>query len=147
MRIETRQILVLVFVAALLVLVTSCSGRKGKEIGERAVARVHDQFNAGHYHDIYAQADEEFREGIGRKGTGETDTLAWFDAVHRKLGTVKIANETEWHVDSVRHGTVVNFFYNTQFTEGNAQEHFIFFVSGDNARLSYYGIDSSLLTK
>jgi hypothetical protein len=143
MRIETKQ--TLVFVAALLVLVTSCSGRKGKEIGERAVARVHDQFNTGHYHDIYAQADEEFREGIGRKGTGETDTLAWFDAVHRKLGTVKTANETEWHVDG--HGTVVNLFYNTQFTEGNAQEHFIFFVSGDNARLSYYGIDSPLLTK
>jgi hypothetical protein len=65
--------------------------------------------------------------------------------VHRKLGTVKIANETEWHVDA--HGTIVNLFYNTQFTEGNAQEHFIFFVSGDNATLDYYGIDSPLLTK
>jgi len=36
MRIETKR--TLVFVIALLVLVTSCLGRKSKEIGERAVA-------------------------------------------------------------------------------------------------------------
>jgi len=137
MRIETKQTLVLVFLAALLVLATSCSGGKGKEIGERAVARVHDQLNAGHYHDIYAQADEGFRN------RSEADKLAWFDAVHRKLGTAKISNETEWHLDG--HGTVVNLFYDTQFTEGNAHEHFIFLVSGDNARLDYYDIDSPLL--
>ena len=60
-------------------------------------------------------------------------------------GTVKIANETEWHVDAARSGKLVNLFYNTQFTEGNAQEHFIFFVGGDDARLHNYEIDSPLL--
>jgi len=136
MRIETKQ--TLVFVAALLVLLTSC-GRKSKEIGERAVARFHDQFNAGQYHDIYAQAEE----GPFHRGSGEADTLAWLDTVHRKLGTVKTANETEWHV---RHGTEVNLIYDTQFTEGNAREYFVFYVSGDNARLSNYNIESPLLT-
>jgi TonB family protein len=136
MRIETKQ--TLVFVAALLVLLTSC-GRKSKEISERAVARFHDQFNAGQYHDIYAQAEE----GPFHRGSGEADTLAWLDTVHRKLGTVKTANETEWHV---RHGTEVNLIYDTQFTEGNAREYFVFYVSGDNARLSNYNIESPLLT-
>jgi TonB family protein len=139
MRIETKQ--TLVFVAALLVLLTSC-GRKSKEIGERAVARFHDQFNAGQYHDIYAQA-EEGTFGPLPRGSGEADTLAWLDTVHRKLGTVKTANETEWHV---RHGTEVNLIYDTQFTEGNAREYFVFDVSGDNARLSNYNIESPLLT-
>src|SRR5260370_40555204 len=98
MRIKTKQ--TLVFVAALLVLVTSCSDRKSKEICERAVVRIHDQFNAGHYHDIYAQADK-------CANGSEADALVWFDTVHRKLGTVKIANETEWHVDAVRSGKLV----------------------------------------
>ena len=140
MRIETKPILILAFVAALLVLVASCSVTKGKEIGESAVARFHNQFNAGQYHDIYAQADEGFR-----KGTSEADTLAMFDAVHRKLGTVKNTNQTNWRVNTTTAGTVVTLTYKTEFTEGNATEQFTFHVSGDNARLFHYNINSPLL--
>src|SRR5260370_35292240 len=88
MRIKTKQ--TLVFVAALLVLVTSCSDRKRKQICERAVVRIHDQFNAGHYHDIYAQADK-CSDG------SKADPLVWFGTEHRELGTAKVANVTERH--------------------------------------------------
>jgi len=140
MRIETKQILVLTFIAALLVVITSCSVTKGKEIGERAVAQFHNQFNAGQYHEIYAQADEGFR-----KGASEPETLALFDAVHRKLGTVKSANQTGWHLNSTTAGTVVTLAYNTEFTEGHANEEFVFYMSGDDARLFHYNINSPLL--
>ena len=148
MRIDTKQILVLFFVATLLVLITSCSARKNKGIAERAVEHFHDQFNAERYHDIYTQADKEFRKTIVGWNEGEKEALAWFDTVHRKLGTVKTANETKWNVDTnvTRGGKVVNLSYNTQFSEGNAQEHFMFFVHGDDARLATYSIDSPLLT-
>jgi hypothetical protein len=140
MRTETKQILILTLIAALLSVITSCSVTKGKEIGERAVAQFHDQFNAGQYHDIYSQTDEGFR-----KGTSESDTLALFDAMHRKLGTVKHTTQTEWHVNATTAGTVVTLAYNTEFTEGNATEQFVFYVSGDNARLFHYNVNSPLL--
>ncbi|HXL79844.1 MAG TPA: hypothetical protein VN951_03125 [Pyrinomonadaceae bacterium] len=140
MRTETKQILILTFIAALLVVITSCSVTKGKEIGERAVVQFHNQFNAGQYHDIYSQTDEGFR-----KGTSESDTLALFDAVHRKLGTVKNANQTEWHVNATTAGTVVTLTYNTEFTEGHANEQFVFYVTGDSARLFHYNVNSPLL--
>jgi hypothetical protein len=140
MRIRTKQILILTLIAAQLVVITSCSVTKGKEIGERAVVQFHNQLNAGQYHDIYAQADEGFR-----KGTSEPDMLAYFDAVHRKLGTVKNANQTGWHVNATTAGTVVTLGYDTEFTEGHANEQFVFYVSGDNARLFHYNINSPLL--
>ncbi len=140
MRTETKQILILTLIAALLFVITSCSVTKGKEIGERAVAQFHDQFNAGQYHDIYSQTDEGFR-----KGTSEPDTLALFDAVHRKLGTVKHTTQTEWHVNATTAGTVVTLAYNTEFTEGHANEQFVFYVKGDNARLFHYNVNSPLL--
>jgi hypothetical protein len=140
MRIQTKQILILTLILALLVVVTSCSLTKGREIGERAVAQFHNQFNAGQYHEIYAQSDEGFR-----KGTSEPDTLAYFDAVHRKLGTVKNINQTEWRVNATTGGTVVTLAYDTEFTEGHANEQFVFYVSGDNARLFHYTINSPLL--
>jgi hypothetical protein len=35
---------------------------KSKEAGESAVVQFHNQFNAGHYKQIYDQADEAFRK-------------------------------------------------------------------------------------
>lgn len=140
MKIRTKQILFLTLIAAQLVVITSCSMTKGRENGERAVVQFHNQLNAGQYHDIYAQSDEGFR-----KGTSEPDALAYFDAVHRKLGTVKNAKQTGWHVNATTEGTVVTLVYDTEFTEGHANEQFTFFVSGDNARLFSYNINSPLL--
>jgi hypothetical protein len=140
MRIGTKQILISTLIAVLLVVITACSVTGGKEIGERAVVQFHNQLNAGQYHDIYAQADEGFR-----KGTSEPDTLAYFDAVHRKLGTVKNTNQTGWHVNATTAGTVVTLAYDTEFTEGHANEQFVFYVSGDNARPFHYNINSPLL--
>lgn len=62
MRIKTRRILLLTFMATLFVVVNSCSFTKGKSTSEQAVVKFHEQFNAGRYHEIYAQSDEAFRK-------------------------------------------------------------------------------------
>jgi hypothetical protein len=134
------KLLLLAFILAPLLVVSSCSLTKGKEIGEHAAVEFHNQFNARQYHEIYAQADEGFR-----KATSENDTVALFEAVHRKLGTVKNANPVGWHVNATPAGTVVTLAYDTEFTEGKASEQFVFYVSGDNAKLFRYDINSPLL--
>ena len=135
-----QKILSISLIASVVIVISSCSFTKGKQTSERAVARFHEQFNAGQYHDIYAQSDEGFR-----KVTSEQDAVALFDAVRRKLGTVKNANQNGWHVNATTAGTQVSLAYNTEFTEGKATEQFVFFVSGDNARLFQYNINSPLL--
>ena len=140
MRIGSRQMLSLAFITALLLVVNSCSVTKGREIGEQAVVRFHNQFNAGQYHEIYAQSDEGFR-----KGTSEADTLALFEAVRRKLGTVKNSNQTGWRVNATPAGTMVTLGYDVEFSEGKGTEQFVFRLNGDKALLFHYNINSPLL--
>jgi hypothetical protein len=140
MRIDTRQKLFLAFIAALLVVVNSCSLKKGKEIGEHAVVQFHNQFNAGQYHEIYAQSDEGFRQA-----TSEADTLALFEAVRRKLGTVRNSNQTSWHVNATPAGTMVTFAYDVEFSEGKGTEQFVFHITDDKALLFNYNVNSPLL--
>ena len=138
MRIKTRPILFLTFMAALFV-VPSCSFTKGKERGEQAVVHFHNQFNAGQYHEIYAQSDEGFR-----KAASEADTLALFEAVRRKLGTVKNSTQTRWQMNSTPGGTMVSFVYDVEFSEGKGREEFVFHMSGDKALLYNYHVNSPL---
>ena len=140
MKIETRPILFFAFIAALLVVVSSCSLTKGKEIGEHAVVQFHNQFNAGQFREIYAQSDEGFR-----KATSEADTLALFEAVRRKLGTVKNSNQTGWHVNATSAGTMVTLAYEVEFSEGKGAEQFVFHINSDKALLFNYNVNSPLL--
>jgi hypothetical protein len=140
MRIETGKTTLLILTAALLVTGNGCSLTKGKEFGERAVAKFHDQFNSEQYHEIYVQSDEGFR-----KAASEADALALFEAVHRKLGMVKNSTQTGWHVNATPMGTMVNLVYDVEFSEGKGSEQFVFRVNGDEALLYNYNVNSPLL--
>ena len=111
-RIETTKILCLTFLTAILLVVNSCSVAKGRKISEEAVVRFHNQLNAGQYREIYAASDEGFR-----KATSEADTLALFEAVRWKLGTVKSSNQTGWRINATPAGTLVNLGYDVEFSE------------------------------
>ena len=139
MRIKIKQALSLTLIPSLLLAVSSCSLTKGKEAGERAVVQFHNQFNAGQYHEIYVQSDEGFR-----KAASEADTLALFEAVRRKLGTVKNSSQTGWHVNATPTGTMVTLTYDAEFSEGKGTEQFVFKLSGDKALVFNYNINSPL---
>ena len=140
MTIKTRRILLLTLIVGLLVAASSCSLAKGKEIGERAVTQFHNQINAAQYHEIYSQSDEGFR-----KASSEADTVALFEAVRRKLGSVKNSNQVGWHVNATPTGTIVSLTYEVEFSEGKGTEQFVFHVSGDRALLFNYSVNSPLL--
>jgi hypothetical protein len=109
-------------------------------MGERSVDQFHSQFNAGQYHEIYVQSDEGFR-----KSTSEADTVALFEAIRRKLGTVKNANQSAWHVNATPTGTVITLTYDVEYSEGKGTEQFVFQVRGDKALLFNYNVNSPLL--
>jgi len=118
----------------------SCSFQKGKAAGEVAVAKFHAQFNAAKYHDMYGQTDDGFR-----KATSEQQMTEYLEAVHRKLGEVKDAEQMGWRVNATTAGTQVFLAYKTSFDEGDATEQFVFLVSGDNSALYRYNIQSPIL--
>jgi hypothetical protein len=126
--------------ALCLTALSSCSVTKGKGIAERAVTQFHDQLNAGRYHDIYVQTDDGFR-----KATSEAAAVALFEAIRRKLGTVKNSTQTGWHVNATTSGTIVSLAYDIEFSEGNGTEQFVFHVTGDKALLFNYNVNSPLL--
>ena len=118
----------------------SCSFTKGKETAERAVIKFHNQLNAGQFHEIYAGADEGFR-----KASSEQDVIALFEAVRRKLGAVKSTKPTGWRVNATPMGTMVNLGYEVEFSEAKGMEEFVFHVSGDQALLFNYNVNSAAL--
>ncbi len=126
---------------AVSLLAISCSSfTKGKEAAESAVSYFHQQLNAEHYKEIYLQSDERFRHAVK-----ETESVALFEAVHRKLGNVKDTTVTSWRVDTTPGGVFVSLVCNTEFTGGYASEQFRFLVAHEYGSLVNYNINSPLL--
>ena len=141
MGIETKQTVRFIILTALIVVGSSCSAfTKGKGNAEAAVAQFHDQYNAGHFREIYSQTDEEFK-----KSTTEADFVALLEALRRKLGTVKQASPAGWKVNSTPMGTMVSLGYNVEFTEGKGMEQFLYRLREDKALLINYNVNSPLL--
>ena len=140
MKINSNKIGGLICIFLLLLASTSCSLTKGKETSERAVVKFHSQLNASQFHEIYSQADESFR-----KAASEPDAIAYFEAVHRKLGEVKDSRMAAWRVNATPLGTMVNIGYQVEFADGKGTEDFVFHVTGDQALLVNYTVNSPLL--
>jgi hypothetical protein len=135
-----RTKLTVISLGLLLAAGSSCSLTKGKGIAEAAVAKFHDQFNAGRYHEIYEKADDGFKKSVS-----ESDLVALLEAVQRKLGTVKEAHSAGWGINATPMGTMATLNYDVDFSEGKGSEQFVFRISGDNALLYHYNVNSPLL--
>jgi uncharacterized protein DUF4019 len=119
---------------------SSCSLTKGKAAAETAVARFHDQLNAGKYHEIYEESDAEFKKSVT-----EDELTTLLSAIQRKLGTPKSSSALGWRVNTTLNGIFAASTYETEFSEGKGQEEFVFHVTGDKAALYHYNVASPLL--
>ena len=128
------------FVIAIIATSLSCSPTEKKELGENGVTLFHDRFDSGSYHEIYQHADEAFRTV-----SNEDSFVEYLEAVKRKLGSVKKTTQGVWRVDRFITGTFASFQYQTEFSEGNAVEDFVFVIKSDTATLYRYNINSPLL--
>jgi hypothetical protein len=123
-----------------LLVLWSCGAGDSMRIAEGGVERVHQQMNAEQFTDIYAEADPALRAS-----SASQDFLDFMTAVHRKLGNVQSAKRTHFFVNFTTAGTRVTLNYETKFGGGDAQEEFVWAVSGKQAKLFGYHINSMAL--
>jgi Protein of unknown function (DUF4019) len=134
----------LTVISGMLLLLSSCSSSKGKQLAEQGVSQFHEQLNSEQYHVMYAGSDERLHQA-----SGEEQFVALVQAVHRKLGDVQASNLKSFQVGwFAGQGETVTLFYETRFAEGNAGEKFTWHISNDRPMLVGYFINSNaLITK
>jgi hypothetical protein len=128
-----------------LLICSACSVGKSKSIAEAGVAQFHSQFNAGKFHEIYVESDDRMK-----KAATETEFVAFLEAIRRKLGSIEQSSQAGWTVNATTSGTSITLVYNTdfhsaEFGESKGKETFAFHISGDQATLSGYHVDSPTL--
>ena len=108
-------------------------------IAKNAVDQFHRQLDAQQYHALYVGADAKLHEK-----TSEDDFTKLLVAVHGKLGNVQNASSTGWNVSwYAGTGTTVRLGYKTTFASGTAEEMFVWHISGGQALLYAYNINSN----
>lgn len=141
---DTTKLLAKVLTLTLLVTVSvgiaGCAAGRGKQVAEQAVKQFHEHLDTEQYDQIYISASEAYR-----KRMSEADSREYLAAIHRKLGSVKAARETGFIVSATTWGTRTRLQYDTEFTEGNASETFVFSIAGETATLQEYDIESTTL--
>jgi hypothetical protein len=119
----------------------SCTGTVADVAAARkAVVHFHQQLDQEKYADMYAEAAPELREA-----TKQQDFLALMSAVHRKLGVVQDATQSQFNVNWTTSGTRVHLNYQTKFAGGSATETFTWKTGGDRPSLVGYNINSNAL--
>ncbi len=138
MRLESARGLTIIFLMALFLLMPACSLGANRAVAERSVEQFHTHYDAKQFHEIYINAHDLFRDQ-----SSEEDIAAFFDAIHRKLGRVLVANRGGWQVNvGTSTGTQVFLSYDTQFTNGREVEEFLWRIEDDKAKLLSYNINS-----
>jgi len=131
-----RQLFAILFLAGL----AACSSGEHLETAEQAVAEFHELMSARQFAQVYAGASEELRSGAS-----EANMVRLLDALHSKLGSVKLAEKSGWNVNFHGSGTFVTLGFKTQFEKGAGVEQFIFRMSEGKARLVSYNVNSPAL--
>ncbi len=107
---------------------------EGKRVCESAVDRFHGQYNRKEFHEIWEQADEDFRGSYGEVGS-----LSRFLDMHRRLGpNMSRPRLINMYVNYNGQKTIATLIYDTYFRNGRARETFLYDVSGQNVILHRY---------
>ena len=118
----------------------SCGFSEKQRQAEVAAATFHGLFNDSRFSEIYSSATPAFRAS-----GAEADLVAFFQAVHRKLGAFKTSAVGRAFVFTTTHGTFVTLTCNSQFDQDSAVEEFTFLIVDDRAVLQRYNINSRTL--
>jgi hypothetical protein len=109
-------------------------------LSSAAVEKFHHELDQGDYDAIWEDSTDAFRAAGTR-----ADTVKLFETVHQKMGASGKASSAGFHVNWQPGRANVNHVFDTAFSNGRAQEAFIWIVEQDHPRLQSYRIDSPLL--
>jgi hypothetical protein len=127
-------------VAMVFCALAGCSPGTDVPVAEKAVARFHTMLDAGQEAQIYQESASEMKNA-----GAEAKLTALLSAVHRKLGTVKKAEQRAWNDQVTPDGHFVTLNYATSYARGDAAETFVYKIAGEKAELVGYNINSNAL--
>jgi Protein of unknown function (DUF4019) len=121
-------------------LVAGCTASTRVEDVEKEITKFHQLLDDGQFETIWFQGSTEFHKAVPRE-----EFVTFLAAVHRKLGQVQTSSRQTWRVEYTGRGTLVVLSYKTRFTEGDADEQFVYQNDGALAQLVRYDISSLVL--
>jgi hypothetical protein len=139
-RSKTRQLVIGTLIGMLAAIVLWNCGKgayHNYRLSSAAVDYFHQLLNQGDFETIYGETTDGFR----RAGTRENE-IKFFATVHDKMGNAGKMSAKGFHINWQNGVLSVDQVYETQFTLGQAQESFIWYIQQDQARLYSYRIDS-----
>ena len=126
---------------AIALFLSGCSSNSSEVVaGESGVRRFHEMLDTHRFEQIYRESAQEMKIA-----TSEQDFIQFLDAISRKLGASSVASKKAWTVTYGTTGRFVSLTYSTSFAQGEATEKFVFKVSGAEASLAGYNINSMAL--
>jgi len=105
-----------------------------------AVEQFHQYLDGADYESIYKQTSAAFRSASPHE-----DEIRFFENVHRKMGKCGATTATGFYINSRDGYVFVNQSFNTQFTQGQAQEAFVWLMDNGQPLLQMYRIDAPQL--
>ncbi|MBV9463918.1 MAG: hypothetical protein JO317_06780 [Verrucomicrobiae bacterium] len=127
-------------IATVALLMSSCSVSKSNHLAEAGVETFHQRYSAKDYTAIYKDAGKEFQQAETSKDFEELMV-----ALQDKLGAVESSSRKAWNTSWNNGISTVRAEYETKFVRGAAIESFVWRISGGEAKLLGYHINSRAL--
>lgn len=110
---------------------------EGKGLAHEKVTEFHKLMNEADEEKILALIHPQFFEE-----TSKEEAKEFFAAIRTKLGKVESSKTRGWHVNTSNGVLTVDLVQDTSFENGRGGEAFVFRISGAEARLLSYNINS-----
>jgi hypothetical protein len=124
----------------MMLLLSACSTGDNVKVAKEGVEQFHSALNAKQFDTILMNASQEYRNAV----TVEQNQKL-FRGVQKKLGDAKDWSVTGWFVNFTPSGTIVRLTCKTKFALGEADESFVWRISGNSASLVGYNVNSLAL--
>lgn len=129
----------LLAISVLFISVLACGALKdGKPAAEEQIRQFHSMLDEGKFDEIYANSDQRMKDAASKE-----EMIKLLKAVHSKLGSVTGSTTATWNIGNYNLTSTIVMVQETTFENGKGTETFTFILSGKEAHLAGYYINSN----
>jgi len=121
------------------VALAGCSIGQDVPLAEAEATNFHKLLDAGKFDAIWQGASADLTS------SPKANFEKLLDAVHRKLGAFKGAQQQGWNDQATTSGHFITLTYQSHYEKGDAAENFVYRIDGGKAHLAGYHINSDAL--
>lgn len=125
---------------AAMIALSACTGGEGRELAEAEIDEFRQAYGANEFANVYEASSPEMKRVQDKE-----EFVAFMNAVRRKLGAFESGKTTGWHSNVGTQGHSMVIAKQSQFENGAAAETFPFRITGDEALLVGYNVNSPQL--